>query len=724
VGESNSDDPLQRAIHDWLDPDRFNRLDPQEAAATNPPHLGLDDSRRLRALRGETSSGHDSLRPRAIGRPPERVGPYVVRGALGSGGVGQVYRAEDTRTRALVALKLLREEWRSSPRELERFRREAEAAKLVSHPNCVKLLDSGIANDRPYVVYEIVEGVGLDERLRVARGSGQRLPLATTLALGLEIADALAALHEKGLYHRDVKPANIRLRDDGRAVLLDFGLVTGVTLETLTRTGEFAGSLPYAAPEQVASGARDADARADLYSLAATLYECLTGLPVFTGASMEQVIVSIVNDDPLPASRLVPTLTRAFDIVLHKALEKDPAHRYSTIREFSADLRALASGGRIEARSPSLLRKLGKLARRRPGVAASIVAAMFLLTVVPGLLYVQESIVARRLREEADRTAEQQARAEENLLRSIEALAGIVARAEDPALRAHAGTEPVRRQMLEDARKCFDTLLAANIQNTDLAVGSARALRRLGAVCVDLGDLDAGETAYRSAVERIRVVLDSVPNDATYHHELADGLNGLTTILQLRGDTTNAENAIAESLAERDRAHELEFDSIWPRREVDSPPARIASTDETRRDADIAETIASIESRLAANPRDDRLERSLAVTVLRLALEADRNGNDAAADSAYARALEIQERIAARSPEIPRHTVDYAITLASRGDRRLRQGHIDGARADYLEASKALDSALARSPQELAWAQLKAPIDEALAKTRNPGARN
>lgn len=644
----------------------------------------------------------------------------MVLGALGSGGVGQVFRAEDTRTKTIVALKLLREEWRSSPRELERFRREAEAAKLVSHPNCVRLLDSGVANDEPFVVYELVEGVGLDERLRIARGCGQRLPLASTLALGQEIASALAALHAEGLFHRDVKPANIRIRDDGRVVLLDFGLVRGVSLETLTRTGEFAGSLPYAAPEQVESGARDVDARADLYSLAATLYECFTGLPVFTGTSMEQVIVSIVNDDPLPAHRIVPTLPRAFDVVLQKALEKDPAHRYSTMREFADDLRALASGSRIAARSPTPLRRLTKLARRRPGAAATIVAAVLLLTVVPGLLYIQESIAERRLQEEVTRTAEQQARAEENLARSIEALSGIVARASDPTLRAHAGTEPVRRQMLEDARKCFDTLIAANIQNTDLAIGSARALRQLAALCVDLGDLDAGETAYRSAVERMRVVLASYPNDATYHHDLADGLNGLSTIFQLRGDTTNTECAIAESLAERDRAHDLEFDSIWPRRETDSTLARIAITNETRNNDDVVDTIASIESRLAANPGNDRLERSLGVTLLRLALEEDRNGNDAAADSAYARALEIQERLAARSPEMQRHTVDYAITLASRGDRRFRQGQIEAARADYLEAEKQLDSALARSPANLDWAQRKASIDQALTKTRNP----
>lgn len=778
VGDSNSDDPLRRAIHDWLDPDRFKRGDSQDAAAADTPHLGLDDSRRFRALQGETSSGHDSSRPRSIGPPPERVGPYVVLGALGSGGVGQVYRAEDTRTGASVALKLLREEWRSSPRELERFRREADAAKLVSHPNCVKLLDSGVTNDRPYVVYELVEGVGLDERLRVARASGQRLPLATTLTLGREIADALAALHEKRLYHRDVKPANIRIRGDGRAVLLDFGLVTGMSLETLTRTGEFAGSLPYAAPEQVASGARDVDARADLYSLAATLYECLTGLPVFAGASMEQVIVSIVNDDPLPVNRLVPTLPRVFDLVLSKALEKDPTHRYSTMREFSDDLRALVSGGPIAARPPSLLRTIGKLARRRPGVSATIVAAVLLLTVVPGLLYVRESIVARRLREESARTAEQQARAEENLLRSIEALAGIVARAEDPALRAHAGTEPVRRQMLEDARKCFDTLLAANIQNTDLAVGSARALHRLGALCVDLGDLDAGETAYRSAIERMRAALTSVPNDPTYHQDLADGLDGLGTILQSRGDHAAAEaswreaiehsskvvaiggsplqrrslariqNHLASFLQERGRLleaielyeHALDQQKIVLANAADplldlevlAAKSRLALTyselalrdpSAPLRDRAIAidrEVIATIESRFTPTPDNESLETLLGATWFRLALDEDRRGDDVAADSAFARALEIQERLCARSPEKPRYAVDCAKTLVSRGDRLLRTGKFEEARADNLAARERVEAAIARSPDDPDLAKLKTRIDEALEGTREP----
>lgn len=661
-------DPLARAIHDWLDPDRFGAAPPRPDDAR--PDLDRDDERRMHSLLHESRSGASPSRPRTPTPAIERVGPYRILGPLGAGGVGHVHRAEDERDGRIVALKLLREEWLSSERERERFRREAEAAAKVAHRNCARLEDAGEDRGRPHLVYEFVDGESLDRRLRVERGAGRVLPLPAVLELGVQLASGLEALHAAGIVHRDVKPSNVVLARDGRAVLVDFGLATGAGLDTLTRTGEFAGSLPYAAPEQVQRGARDVDARADLYSLAATLYECATGLPIFRAASVEPLILAIVNSEPPPPSRLAPGLPEAFDRVVSKALEKDPAHRYRSATELGLDLEALARGAPVAARAPSPWRRARKLIRARPLAASALGAIVVVAAVVPSALYVQEIAANRRLLAEQQRTREQRARAEENLARSIEALNDIVKRAADPSLRTKTGTESVRRGMLEDARRCFEALMATNVESAMMAIESARALRQLGALCSELGDLDAAETAYRTAIERLRRWVAQIPGNADLHHDLADGLNGLTTALQLRGDLAGAEAASEESLAAYRRAHEIAPDSIWPRRGIASILDRKAASQESRGDYEAAEATwreaLTHQSSVTAADGSSLQRRGLAHVCNNLASFLQRRGRVEEAITFFRQALDEHRTILAAGPdpEVARERLGASSNLA------------------------------------------------------------
>ncbi len=391
------DDPLARAIFDWLDPERFGSGEVEKA----PESLASDDKERWRRLISE--SGKSTLPPLPKASPPpyDRVGPYRLLAPIGSGGFGHVYLGEaEDGTR--VAVKLLRAEIARDPRERERFQREATAARRVAHPNCVRVLETGEIEDAKYIVFQVIEGENLDEYLRRLRAVGQRMTEERALEIGIEICDALAAVHAEGLVHRDVKPGNIRLTKQGHAVLVDFGLATGESLAVLTRTGEFIGSLPYAPPEQIRDGVREVGPRADIYSLAATLYECLTGQTVFTGASAEQLVLSIVQDEPISPQRLNPAVSRETAIVLSKALEKSAARRYAVAGDFKADLVALRSGAPIVARPRSIVRTLELSIRKRP--VFSLCVALFAVVCVglPLALLVQQRSYNAKLREERD----------------------------------------------------------------------------------------------------------------------------------------------------------------------------------------------------------------------------------------------------------------------------------------------------------------------------------
>src|SRR5688572_9484775 len=229
-----------------------------------------------------------------------RLGPYEIVAPLGAGGMGEVYRARDTRLGREVALKLLREDVQSSPQRLARFEREARSVAGLSHPNIVVLHSIEEFDGRVVLVLELIEGRDLSEM--VASGG---LPLAQVLDLAIPLAEALASAHEKGIIHRDLKPANIKVSREGRLKVLDFGLARMLEAEPgagLTRTveapvseaGLLMRTVPYMAPEQIRGDA--VDARADLFAFGVIVYELATGKRPFTGPTLADVSSAILRD--------------------------------------------------------------------------------------------------------------------------------------------------------------------------------------------------------------------------------------------------------------------------------------------------------------------------------------------------------------------------------------------------------------------------------------------
>jgi serine/threonine protein kinase len=317
----------------------------------------------------------------------KRLGPYEIVQPLGAGGMGEVYRARDTRLSRDVAIKVLPAHLSSNAEAKQRLEREAHAISALNHPNICTLYDVGHQNGTDYLVMEYLEGVTLADRL-----SGGPLSVAQVLKYGVEICEGLERAHRTGVVHRDLKPGNIMLTKTG-AKLMDFGLAKALAVSAsasnltlsltsplsghaVTSAGTMVGTFQYMAPEQLEG--KDASVRSDIFAVGALLYEMVTGKRAFQGNTHASVIASILSSEPPPVSTVEPTSPPALERVIGKCLAKDPDERWQNAGDLASELKWISQP---QSSSSFLPRTTARELDTRP---VQIAAVAFLVLAIAG----------------------------------------------------------------------------------------------------------------------------------------------------------------------------------------------------------------------------------------------------------------------------------------------------------------------------------------------------
>jgi formylglycine-generating enzyme required for sulfatase activity/predicted Ser/Thr protein kinase len=480
---------------------------------------------------------------------PERIGEFRVLERIGAGGMGVVYLAEQEAPRRFVALKVLRADV-VSPDALKRFAREAELLARLDHPGIVRVISAGVVEEndsaiggveRPWIAMEHVAGAELLEH-----ATAQALGLRERVRLLERVARTVAYAHAQGIVHRDLKPSNLMVDAQGAPRVLDFGLArladTGASA-LHTRSGEVLGTLSWMAPEQAAGNQARVDARADVWSLGAILYELLAGRRAFEarGRSLAECALELADRDPLPLSWSDPRLAGELEAIVGKCLEKEPAARYADAGELADDLTAWLEHRAVRARPPGSAQKLAKWVKRHRGLAAGLGAAFGALTtgLVVALLALKETRAAQReLVQESQRI---QLAADHNLLPQLIERAHHLwpaTSASVPALEAwvEEARDLVRRQ------SAHENWLAELAQSADLAV-------ELAATAPFGSEFDRPSSARRVTAEREFLAalsafqLEQDPRLVSESGHLPDLERRLSVARALRAETVDAHAA-------------------------------------------------------------------------------------------------------------------------------------------------------------------------------------
>jgi len=661
---------------------------------------------------------------------PGRFGGYKLLEELGRGGMGIVYRARQCSADRIVALKVIRgDRLAALPRDsqmgtVDRFRTEAQAAARLEHENIVTVYEVGDVEGEPFFSMRYVEGRSLTEILRDG-------PISNRQAAGYmePVARAVEEAHKLGILHRDLKPQNILVDEKlDRPMVADFGLAKLLESgEELTCAGEVMGSPPYMSPEQ-ARDSSQVTSQTDVYALGATLYHILTGRPPFQAATPLETLRQVIEFEPVPPRQLNRSVDRDLDTICIKCLQKEPARRYGSAELLALDLRRYLDGEPIRARPIGPVQRAVRWCRRNPAVATllgSTVTFLVLALVATAVGYV----TAESARRQSDASYRQARKTVDNFYTQV---------SEDTLLN-RPGIQPLRRKLLEDARRYYQDFLAQRgndptirdelalthfrtaqiteeIDSPKEALASYRralmmqrqllderpadpqrleavgdTLTAMGRALSRQGKLDEAREAHQEAADVRRRLAEAAPDDCELRRTLANSYMNLGIIERQSGRPQQARQRLEESQAVRKRMLDRGCDSPEIRRDLGMGHYNLAvlasaTGDYPAADASFTRAIAAFEGLLDDRPDDLANQYRLVVCYRLLADLKCATSDPDAAGVLYEKALTRQQDLARSNPALPEYQSALAGLHMNRGLLQYEQGQIPTALESFREA--------------------------------------
>ncbi|MGE0145657.1 MAG: protein kinase [Planctomycetota bacterium] len=487
-----------------------------------------------------------------------RIGRFRLIREIGRGGMGVVFEAHDDVLGARVALKLLSDSRSFGDEAVERFRREAAAIAALDHPNIVRQLDSGRDDGKFWIAMELIRGRSLRDALHDLRARCDSDPTAIpdsarlrpsepgtcfeqTLEIAGRVADALAHAHARGIVHRDIKPQNVLLAEDGRVLLADFGLALASGDASLTRTGELAGTANYASPEQIRGATREIDGRSDLFSLGILLYEMLTFVRPFEGDSTARVLDAILHAKSPPLSTRLPGTPETLQILVARLLEKDPQLRPASAEVVARDLRAIIAGQRIATRAIPLRVAIAAAIKRRPAVAIAIATILCAIIAVP-------SAVAYHFHRTRELVRIEQVQTDAAYMEARDAMANLVRGIASQDLDVLPGVQSLRLRIFRDGEAGLLRLQAQRPDDSTVAVMLARARGGIAESIFELGRTRESLPLFDAAIASYEALPARRSGDSQIDFELAARLADRAINRVISGRVEDGESDLERAL--------------------------------------------------------------------------------------------------------------------------------------------------------------------------------
>jgi tetratricopeptide (TPR) repeat protein len=600
--------------------------------------------------------------------PRPNVANFEILEKLGQGGMGVVYKARHTQLNRFVALKMIRAGAWADPEELQRFRTEAQAVAHLQHPGIVQIFEIGEHEQLPYFALEFVEGGSLD---RVIAGNAQ--PARATAEFVQKLAWAMASAHQRGVVHRDLKPANVLLTSDGTPKITDFGLARKLDAPGQTQTGAILGTPSYMAPEQAAGKTGEIGPPCDVYALGAILYEMLTGRPPFKAQTILDTLAQVRAVDPVPPSRLEPSVPRDLETICLKCLRKEPTQRYASAQELAEDLRRFQGGEPIKARPVGVARRFVKWVKRNPVVAALLLAVMLAVVAGTGGIYAEYRNARHHegVAVQEGETAKRQTRAALNARqRTRNALDRMSSQVIDNWLAQQPVLLPEQKAFLEEMLASYEEFAEETGQEEATRAGVARAFLNVGNIRYRLGQHREAEAAYRRSQEVYAPLVADFPSSAEYRRELAQSHNNLAVLLLETGRIKEAKQGFDDALQMRAKlAAEFPADSRhnWDlaqshnnlgilRQVLNKPAEGVAA---------FHDAVTLQKQLVIDNPAASQYRQDLARSYNNLGILLRSTHKVADAERAYRNAVAVQKQLVIEFPTVSQYRQELASSLSN-----------------------------------------------------------